>query len=336
MKNISFILAILMLSLNQSIIAQNLIVVQNGNPPAFFITLDSAVFNASDGDTVFLPGGSFEMPISHIDKELHFIGIGYNSYVNDDSLVTIINRLNLKTGADNGSIEGIYVSGNVFFGDHESTLIGYTIKRCFINGNIYNYNSINPEYPLTNIAIIESSFDSFHGYLKTELCLIQNCIVRGLIYRLKNSLIQNCIFTHTINNNFQPISECYNCELKNSILHQSTWDSYYVGHNIIFMNNMNWLPNGIDSYGNYVNGNIYEELGNTFIDPDNGDYHLQSTSVGKNAGTDGTDLGIYGGVFPWKDGAVPFNPHIQTFQVSGTTDSTGLLNANIQLEAQDY
>jgi hypothetical protein len=65
------------------------------------------------------------------------------------------------------------------------------------------------------------------------------------------------------------------------------------------------------------------------------DYHLKSTSVGVNAGRDGTDIGIYGGAFPWKEGSLTFNPHYQRINISPTTDNNGNLNVNIKVEAQE-
>lgn len=65
------------------------------------------------------------------------------------------------------------------------------------------------------------------------------------------------------------------------------------------------------------------------------DYHLQTSCPGKNAGTDGTDIGIYGGIYPWKEGSIPFNPHFETIQISPKTDANGNLNVNIKVEAQE-
>lgn len=78
-----------------------------------------------------------------------------------------------------------------------------------------------------------------------------------------------------------------------------------------------------------------------FIDPQDfvynfkNDFHLQANSSGKNAGSDGTDIGIYGGRFPWKDGGLPITPHIESKFVNGTTDTNGNLNVKIKVAAQD-
>ena len=78
---------------------------------------------------------------------------------------------------------------------------------------------------------------------------------------------------------------------------------------------------------------VYQS-GNTFSYTQ--DYHLKSNCVGKNAGKDGTDIGIYGGVFPWKEGSVPKNPHIINSTIGGTTNSNSALPINIKVSAQDH
>ncbi|MEI7983947.1 MAG: hypothetical protein WCI71_20035 [Bacteroidota bacterium] len=64
-------------------------------------------------------------------------------------------------------------------------------------------------------------------------------------------------------------------------------------------------------------------------------YHLKSTSNGHNAGTDGTDVGIYGTLIPYKEAAVPFNPHISSKSIGSTTNPTGTLDVDIRVSAQD-
>lgn len=96
--------------------------------------------------------------------------------------------------------------------------------------------------------------------------------------------------------------------------------------NVIFSNNLVYATsttfdvNSFSSNGNtsisnlfnvdplFVNPVPFNTLqGYTFIAPTTSpfaDFHLQAGSPAIAAGTDGTDLGIYGGTTPWKDGGI--------------------------------
>jgi hypothetical protein len=63
------------------------------------------------------------------------------------------------------------------------------------------------------------------------------------------------------------------------------------------------------------------------------DYHLQSPST--YVGTDSSQVGIYGGLYPFKDGSIPMNPHIVSKTIQQTTSSSGNLNINVKVKAQD-
>ena len=97
--------------------------------------------------------------------------------------------------------------------------------------------------------------------------------------------------------------------------------------------NTSWIYSG--NIGNQSISSIfvnYAQGGFSYSD----DYHLQATSLGKNGGIDGTDIGIYGGLFPWKDGSVPSNPHITVKNIATKTDNMGKLNVNVTVTAQDH
>jgi hypothetical protein len=51
-------------------------------------------------------------------------------------------------------------------------------------------------------------------------------------------------------------------------------------------------------------------------------------------GTDGTQVGIYGGALGYKPGAVPSNPHFSSATVAPTTNKDGKLNVNVKVIAQ--
>ena len=84
MKHLSFIFTLVMLLTGSAAHSQNLIAVQNGNTPAFYTVLDSAIIHAQNGDTVYIPGGTFSLNVP-VTKSLHIIGVGHNP---DSTLAT--------------------------------------------------------------------------------------------------------------------------------------------------------------------------------------------------------------------------------------------------------
>jgi hypothetical protein len=126
---------------------------------------------------------------------------------------------------------------------------------------------------------------------------------------------------------------CYNATIVNNIIYSSS--SYYNNNsgnhycnftkNLFYSyNNYQFLANFLDNssdnntfnttYGNIINQNpsfvkytINDPLGSySTSNPPSGpfiDFHLNNDSPGKNYGTDGTDIGIYGGTTPFVEGA---------------------------------
>ena len=74
------------------------------------------------------------------------------------------------------------------------------------------------------------------------------------------------------------------------------------------------------------------------VGPQNGvnttsNFKLKEGSPGKNAGTDGKDIGIYGGT-GFSDTALPPMPRITTKNIADQTDENGMLKIQIQVKAQ--
>ena len=87
-----------------------------------------------------------------------------------------------------------------------------------------------------------------------------------------------------------------------------------------------------NNYEGVAIANIFaNQIGST-IDY-NQDYHLKTPSA--YLGTDGTQVGLYGGIIPFKDGGYPSNPQILTKSVSTQTDVSGNLNISFKVKAQD-
>lgn len=323
--------------------AQQLIVVQSGSNNLFYNNLDTAIKYSRNGDTIYLPGGSFSLSTG-IDKRLTIVGVGHNPNSTMATDRTIINgRLTINTGADNGSVTGVYFSptyayfnlGQIFF---NSNVKGYSISRCHISGGISNGQNTDVQ----NILIFENvigSGNSFSISLNSPNQYISNNIILSRVH-VHNSLLQNNIFLFYNSNVYSPYSlYSSNCTVENNIFYVF---SSSENRNSIFRNNINGGVNGVDGNGNQGNTNFAQvSIDTIFINYNHSsgwsyssNFHLRNNSPYHNAGTDATDIGIYGGTFPWKEGSIPFNPHISSKNIDAQNDPNGNIRVRIKVKAQ--
>ena len=63
------------------------------------------------------------------------------------------------------------------------------------------------------------------------------------------------------------------------------------------------------------------------------DYQLNDEAKATYLGTDGTEIGIYGGIMPFK--ATPTNPHISDMKVAQKTTESGNLKVEITVKGYE-
>lgn len=346
MKNILHIsLVSVLLFLSNTTHAQSLIGVQNGSNATYYASLDSAITSAPAGSYIYIPGGSFTLSKS-INKELHIVGVGHNP---DSCAVTgiseVIGNILILNGSDHGSITGLKISGTFSFGanPNDVSINYYDIERCNIGD------------------VIRLATRSSH-------ILINECIIRGNIYGNNTQLFQlsKCI-VETQQSGSYSTANLYSFQsnayfINNIFLSCNNYPNgtaYYFSYILDsnFRNNIFLVPISSDGYSNnnqlqnnLFNGSSLSTTLNVFQNNITGpvttlfknqsgyyfdykqDYHILPGSPAHNAGTDGTDLGIYGTGTPWKEGSLPGNPHIQSSSISTVN---GNLNVKIKVASQD-
>lgn len=336
---------------------QNLIAVQNGNTPAFFINLDSAIVHALDGDTIYIPGGNFSLN-TNISKRLHIIGAGYHpdsAKVTNPTNINVTSSLNLVTGASSGSLMGVKLNGDLEFGTStaNANVCNYIVGRCYV-GCVFS-NSSNPTNNLFFENILTSSSTNGGRYYSINMsfaksnCFFNNIITGGIngdrstiVAIGAGSVFKNNIFINS--NPYYYLMVVESSAFENNIFtNYPLYDAMYQTINNIFNNNIFVTSSSYFSGTNTGSNNITNQPQSSIWINQSGDsfsytqdYHLQPTSPGKNAGRDGTDIGIYGGAYPWKEGAIPSNPHFQSLKIDPTTDTNGNLNVKIKVAAQDH
>jgi hypothetical protein len=128
----------------------------------------------------------------------------------------------------------------------------------------------------------------------------------------------------------------YYHDIKGSIVTNNICREGRAGHN----NSDNQVSNNIsgDADGSDLHPTVPENWDDVFVGPDNGISLLSNFalkgSVGKDGGTDGTDIGIYGGSSGFSDSARPPGPRIVSKKVGSQTDADGNLRVEIKVSTQ--
>lgn len=321
---------ILLLEAGIGLKAQKLIALQHNGASTFFDDINATLTAAVNNDTIYLPGRSFTG--FTLDKKLTIVGVGHNpDSTAATSLTTINGGITITSNANYSYITGLHIVYGIYFSDNASFI---TINRCYIG----TYISIG----VNNIGLlISENYINGNCYsiglnsgLTLSNAIISNNIIRQPIVNIQNSSIRNNIFFVYW---YYCGSNIYDCLLENNILYGGTTN----GSNNAYYNNIGGGVNGNSVNGDHGSGNIIDAnfytIFSTWSAPWDytDDFHLSNPAY-NTGGTDGTPIGVYGGLFPWKAGSVPFNPHIQTQQINEATDSNGNLNVNIRVKAQDH
>lgn len=303
--------------------------------------LSSAYSSAQNGDTIYLPGGSFTPP-ANFDKKLMIIGAGH--YV-DSTLATgktfINGNIVLKENADGFYLEGVELTGSITFTNNESTS-QVTIIRSKINSQINVLGDLTN--PSSNFSLIGSVVLGNIDLANAQNVLISNSILQGVVINSIDNNINNNIILNGASGSSgtsAPLNGDNN-KINNNVFIKGSYANLTNGNGNIAKNNLCVLSaptfgsssTVLDNYFGIAQVDIFtNQTGNLFNYTH--DYHLQSPATYLGVVPDGSQVGIYGGTFPYKDGGVPSNPHIRAVNISNTTNASSEINVNISVGAQD-
>ena len=160
----------------------------------------------------------------------------------------------------------------------------------------------------------------------------QNCIVSclsGNNYILHNSIIRGA----SINSG---ISLCHNSEYKNCIItnylyNDATGTSTY--YNNLFIGTGASSLSGIPNSTNVIVNKEDDKIKNLLNYSDDNDYRLTDEAKAIMKGSDGTEVGLYGGSLPYDP--TPTNPQISKFNVAAKTTADGKLSVDIEVKSAE-
>ncbi len=337
-KKYLFILLLAVVSFSAS--SQYVVVLHGADTTASFTgsaSLSDAYNLANNGDTLYLSGGAFS--ITNIAKQLYVFGAGIHP---DSSAATqttrILTNVNLMTGADSSRFEGIVFEGAV--SKHQSYVVDdLMFSRC--------------EFASIDFGASGTPSANSNNYHLTECVFIGNLDIQGVIY----ATISNCIFQGRIyyslfndfSNNvflydgiYYVFNSCSSNNFRNNVFHLSTNNVDNFGSSNIYYNNLfvhatpnlGTGPTEIDNYKGVDLAGFYLNVPSSTFDYTD-DYHPQPDAITNYPGTDGGQIGIYGGLFPLKEGFMPKNPHIISKMIEHNTNQSGNLPVEFDVSAQD-
>ncbi|HTH56904.1 MAG TPA: hypothetical protein VL728_12730 [Cyclobacteriaceae bacterium] len=288
----------------------------DANRPAQFADVQSAINASVALDTVYVNGTQYVYADFTVNKKMVLIGAGYNSS-NQFNLVTSVN--NISFYRDAGTQDG---SGTVITGFKINFGVGIAGGSLLISNLRFFRNQMNGmafgAAGATNITIYNNIITSgIDGIFQGSNVIIQNNIFTTNVgisrFSQSSVVIDHNLFVHgnafgglqfaTITNNIIIASD--NTRVMDGNVVNCTFNA-----NLSLSQNISpgSPTNSFLAQSNTGGGNIVgaDPLFTACSDFNNFNYsfnyRLQSGSPGHNIGTDGTDIGIYGGQYPFPTG----------------------------------
>lgn len=271
-----------------------------GNPGQY-TTPQSAHDAAYSGDTIMMQGSSTGYGNLTITKKITLIGPGYNPIQRENTNPATLSYIYLSNGSSNSKIIGITTS-YIYFSSISLAVSGIQILRNNVTGSISFSGA--PNALVSNIEIYNNVLSYVDGF--TSQCAnwnIKNNIITSYIsnFQVSTVTIANNLF---INSSGIGLNNLSNVVISNNIFYGNT--PYYSNVTLCsFNNNLTYnCTNPTLPYGTNVGSGNKISTDPMFLSVPSPavtytyNYRLNGSSPAKNAGTDGTDIGLTGGTYP--------------------------------------
>lgn len=296
--------------------------------------LREAMNAAVSGDVINLSGGAFQAV--NINKAVAMRGTG----IDDAAPTYITGNFNMSVPTDDAnrlSMEGIRCTGTITL---NGTWSSPYFMKCQFNQFSYNSNAnvknamfanckITGSYYLSNtstVQFINSYVNSFENNSETTATAsFVNCIVRpsgnGINpENVRSSSLLNCIIFQTNSSGSLSYKLPSTTIASNCV---SIGYSNLFGGTIASTNNK--------SVGSNEYGKVFKAFTGNYSDTET--FELADEAKTTYLGTDGTEVGLYGGVLPYS--ATPSYPQITKMNVANKTTADGKLSVEIEVSAAE-
>ncbi len=319
----------------------------NANRPnGYSKDLQFVVENSTAGDTIYVYPSNISYGYITIKKKLHLFGSGYDGTT---GAITKVDQLYLDTATSPSSnSSGSSIQGFTFI--YSINCTKSNISDIVVAGNYFTYynNSIALNTNCPGWLITNNYINGYINVNNNTSVVITNNVFKGNSNGVSKSNSSSIVISNNLFMQWQYFSNVFNATVSNNIFICNS--NSYTGNNMsnnIFNNNISYCSSSSNTYilpttGNTGTGNLQNQnplfvsgsTNSTYNISE--DYHLQASSPAKNAGTDGTNIGQYGGTKPfvWK-GALSI-PKVYQMSVSNPIINQGTtINVNLKAKKAD-
>ncbi len=337
------IIFLAVLSANATVLTVNNGTVSGGQ----YTSAQAAIDASAEGDTVYIHGSNTSYGNVTLKKRIVLLGAGHTPQSTQYNMKSELGYIYLNKGTSVTLPTGSVIKGIDFsylLGNNGSLDVNnITIERCNsyaiqVLGNGWLIaNSILPSLDInyfSNVIVNNNFITSISGSNKPSVLITNNIFISG---GNSNSLQPDVSYVNITNNIFiNPESSfgAYSSTFKQNTLSKNIF-VYADPQKFIDLQ----FPNNSSSGNlNTANPQFVSDIpllvSTTLLS--SYDWHLLSTSVGKNYGTDGTDVGIYGGSYPMPNlTGAPNIPQMISVDIENSViPQNGILNVAIKARSQ--
>lgn len=297
--------------------------------------LKEAVNAATSGDVINLSSGSFVAV--DIDKPLTIRGAGMTlNEVTQTEPTVITGNFNIKIPDDATgrlTMEGIYHNHTMYYSNNltNATFIKCRFKLIRAVGVARLKNAT-----FIHCKLIDQDMNNSIDLYSESSASFVNCVVMGVYCynrSTSNFEFQNCIvFARWNSSSDRPFSSSFrNCILLGNA---GSMHSSNMAYNCIGIDTQadffKDIPNSTNKSA--VGWEVFTTTTEGWPD-DNTDYILTEAAKTTYKGTDGTEVGIYGGNLPYDP--TPSNPQITKFNVAAKSTADGKLSVDITVQGAE-
>ena len=302
-------------------------ILQNGETTSIFYganALKDAYTAAENGSIITLTSGTFTNP-GNIMKSVSIYGAGFEDNATEGVKRTTISGDLIYLADTDGSnllsprLEGVF-TGTIKI----KQVTNMTISKCQFNWLDVTGTGVE------NLLVRQCLFDAVNGYnYVINGMAVKNCFLKNYNRNLTavSQVIQvefdHCLLAYDSYNTVHSTALYTNSILRNSYLNNCIDDGSKAEKCIFYKSS---LPVDVTSVDNWFDVYMDDRL---FTDATNVSYNPEWTYTLKDSkymGTDGTEVGINGGKYPWNK--QPELPYVKN--LSATVDNT---NLNVSYEA---